>query len=247
LSDHPNPGNRVSAVQKQIKSWPQKSYVTDSAQFAQVRGQARNVQTYTGEQIAQMAKSGQIHNTGMPAGVPTGGPGSMSSVAWQQIAPSGNWQSYNQGGIAFQYPSNWQTNSDQQGLTVAPQAGVSNGSIAYGVAMSAFTPQGANSLDEAVQQLVQGMAQQNQGMKANGNPQQIRVNGVDARSVELSSTSPIQSSGKNIAERDWLVAMATPNGQVFYTIFVAPQQDFSKLQNTFEHMLKSLQFTQQQQ
>ncbi|HEU5453668.1 MAG TPA: M48 family metalloprotease [Terriglobales bacterium] len=245
LSDHPNPGNRVTAVQKEIQNWPQKQYIVNSAQFDQVRNQARSVQAYTAEQIGQMAKSGQIHNTGMPAGTAPAAQASMGNVAWQQVAPSGNWQTYNQNGITFQFPSNWQVASDQQGLTIAPQAGVANGSIAYGVAVSSFTPQGANSLDQAVQQLVSGMQQQNPGMQANGNPQSIRVNGMDARSVELSSQSPIQRSGRAIPERDWLVAIGAPNGEVFYMIFVAPQQDFGKLQNTYSHMLKTFHFTGQ--
>ena len=245
LSDHPNPGNRVAAVQKEIQNWPQKQYVVDTAQFDQVRSQARSVKAYTAQEIGQMAKSGQIHNTGMPAGAAPAPQAAMGSVAWQQVAPSGSWQTYNQNGFTFQYPSNWQVTGDQQGLTVAPQAGVSNGSIAYGVGISSFTPQGANSFDQAVQQLVSGMQQQNAGMQVSGNPQAIRVNGMDARSVEMTSQSPIQRSGRSLPERDWLVAIQSPNAEVFYMVFVAPQQDFGKLQNTFEHMLKTFHFTGQ--
>jgi beta-barrel assembly-enhancing protease len=37
LSDHPNPGNRVKAVQDEIRQMPQKSYTADTGQFAAVK------------------------------------------------------------------------------------------------------------------------------------------------------------------------------------------------------------------
>src|SRR5215510_9526239 len=33
LSDHPNPGNRTQAINNQIRNWPQKNFVSDSANF----------------------------------------------------------------------------------------------------------------------------------------------------------------------------------------------------------------------
>jgi beta-barrel assembly-enhancing protease len=59
LSDHPNPGNREGAIQKEIQTWPTKQYRTDSAEFGKVRQHAAAVKTYTAEEIAQGAKSGQ--------------------------------------------------------------------------------------------------------------------------------------------------------------------------------------------
>lgn len=43
LSDHPTPGNRVAAVQEEVRSMPRQSYVTDSPQFAQVRQLAQRI------------------------------------------------------------------------------------------------------------------------------------------------------------------------------------------------------------
>jgi Zn-dependent protease with chaperone function len=59
LSDHPNPGNRQLAIEKEITSWPPENYTTDSPAFGKVRQQALGVKAYTGEEIAQGAKSGQ--------------------------------------------------------------------------------------------------------------------------------------------------------------------------------------------
>jgi predicted Zn-dependent protease len=37
LSDHPNPGNRVKSVEEEIQQLPQRTYATDSGQFAAVK------------------------------------------------------------------------------------------------------------------------------------------------------------------------------------------------------------------
>ena len=78
LSDHPNPGNRYEEVSREVRNWPPKNFRTDSAQFTQARQQARNLRAYTAQEIAQMAKNGQIHNASLPAGVPeTGSAGNV--------------------------------------------------------------------------------------------------------------------------------------------------------------------------
>src|SRR4029079_12065955 len=37
LSDHPNPGNRIKAVQDEILQMPRRSYTTDTRQFARIK------------------------------------------------------------------------------------------------------------------------------------------------------------------------------------------------------------------
>jgi len=59
LSDHPNPGNREQAIEKEIKNWPPQHYASNSTAFEKVRQHAMGVKAYTGAEIAQGAKSGQ--------------------------------------------------------------------------------------------------------------------------------------------------------------------------------------------
>jgi predicted Zn-dependent protease len=58
LSDHPNPGNRVAAVEKEISSWPPKSFRTNSFAFAAAKQQAGSVRAYTAQEITDGAKQG---------------------------------------------------------------------------------------------------------------------------------------------------------------------------------------------
>src|SRR5581483_8762520 len=59
LSDHPNPGNREQAIEKEIANWPPKQYNTNNAAFLRVKQEAQGVQSYSAQQIAEGAKTGQ--------------------------------------------------------------------------------------------------------------------------------------------------------------------------------------------
>jgi predicted Zn-dependent protease len=59
LSDHPNPGNRRTAIQQEIADWPVRKYARDNPEFAAVRKDAMSVNAYTAQEIADGAKSGR--------------------------------------------------------------------------------------------------------------------------------------------------------------------------------------------
>src|SRR3974377_1650867 len=59
LSDHPNPGNREKAIEKEIRNWPPENYASDSPSFQKTHQHAMGVKAYTGQEIAQGAKSGE--------------------------------------------------------------------------------------------------------------------------------------------------------------------------------------------
>jgi len=99
----------------------------------------------------------------------------------------------------------------------------------------------AGSLDQATADLVQTLQQSNPGLQVSGNMQNIQVNRLQGRSVNLSGASPIQQNGQALRERDWLVTVARPQGGLLYLVFIAPDRDFSQLRSTYERMLNSLQ------
>jgi len=260
LSDHPNPGNREQAIDNEIKQWPSEKYVNNSPQFATAKKEAAGMKTYTAQQIDTGAKQGvwarqnQQNGAAPPAGAavpassgtqgqagdsaPAQGNSNVASVTYAQVKPSGSFTQYQQSGITISYPANWQAGGDQNSAVIAPPAGEGQGGIAYGVVIG--SQQGNSNLDQATQQLVQSMQQDNPGMQAAGNASSITVNGVEGRSVYLSGNSPVLQNGKPAPERDWLVALPNPRGGLTYLVFVAPQEEFSKLQPVYQKMLDSL-------
>ena len=244
LSDHPNPGNRVAAVQKEVQNWPSKRFQDNSAEFQTAHAESLRVRAYTAQQIAQMAKTGQIRNTSGPGRAPANEP--MGRTSTNEVMPSGGFQPFD-GAFSLEYPSNWKPSQDQQNGSVlfAPPAGISQSGIAYGALISQFQPQNANSLDDATQQLISSLQQQNQGMRVAGKPQTVRVNGITGRSVDLLSQSPISDpNGQPMQERDWLVAIPDSNGNLVSLVFIAPERDFVQLRPTYEQMLRSFHLNQ---
>lgn len=245
LSDHPNPGNRVQAVEKQISDWPPKSYKVNDASFFQAKQQAMHVRAYTAQEIANGAKNGTwarenaANGARLSGAAQTAAPASLQNVSFQQVQPSGNFKQYQQSGLSISYPDNWQAQSGQSGITIAPPAGAAEGAIAYGAVISAAQDQNAGNLDQATRDLVQNLQQANQVQPA-GSISRISVNGMDGRSVELQGESPVQHNGKPVPERDWLVTLPGSQGGIVYVIFVAPESDFDRLRPTFEKMLNSL-------
>ncbi len=252
LSDHPNPGNRTQAIDEEVRNWPPKDFVNDSPAFAQVKQHAQDLRAYTAQEIAQGAKTGlwaqQNRDSGaLPPGIaasPAAGPatvGSIANVSYREVRPSGNFTKLQNEGFTISYPDNWQVSQDQSGngLIIAPPAGVSEGAIAYGVMINSAHPN-ASALDQATQDLISAIEQSNSSLRARGHPQPVRVNGVEGRSVDLSGESPVQQEGKPAPEHDWLVMLPLSTGGMLYTVFVAPERDFSELRPTYESMLRSL-------
>jgi Zn-dependent protease with chaperone function len=264
LSDHPNPGNRQQAIQKEISGWPVKNYAGDSSAFQKTRQHANAVKAYTGQEIAQGAKSGQWAALNKKNGAtfrPTGGSAALAStsaaglnssanakaVSLQSVLPSQRMVGSDLGPVKIQRPENWQvTLPEQRGqfATIAPRAGVTSNGLSYGVLLNGVAPPngGRMSIDDITNQLVQRL-RENSGLEPLGQAQPITVGGIQGRSVMLQSSSPLPSAnGQPQKERDWLVTVPQRDGSVIFMVFVAPQSHFDRFQPTYEAMLKTVRF-----
>jgi hypothetical protein len=263
LSDHPNPGNRQQAIEKEIRNWPPKKYVADSADFQRTRKHAMEVRAYTGEEIAQGAKTGQWSALNRKNGAtfnPTGAelattsasaPAALHSpsapaVALEKVLPSQRMVVADLGLVKMERPENWQVMMPKehgQSVTIAPPGGVTANGVGYGVVLNGVAVSNGESMsvDDMTSRLVQEMAQ-NDALRQEGEPQPITVAGIQGRSVNLQSVSPFSINGHPDKERDWLVTVPQRDGSMIYMVFVAPQAHFDRFQPTFEAMLKSVRF-----
>ena len=260
LSDHPNPGNRQQAIQKEIRFWPPKDYQTNSAAFQRVQRQAASVRAYSAQEIAQGAKSGQWASlnkkngavfkgasaTPLTSNASAAASPSPQTVSLQSVLPSQRMLAADLGPIKISRPENWLIAMPrQQGdyVTIAPQAGVTGNGVGYGVLVNGIAPNGQRAnIDDITAKLVQQM-QQTHGLQPTGAAQPITVNGVQGRSVVMQSTSPFAAAnGQPQKERDWLVTVPQRDGSVIFFVFVAPQSEFERFHPMFDSMLKSAQF-----
>jgi len=261
LSDHPNPGNRRTAIQQEIAEWPARKYARENPEFAAVRKHAATVHAYTAQQIADGAKSGQwaaenLKNgavfRGSTGGAATAGTasqasvGSIPTVPITDVQPSSTFQQTNLSTMNIMRPENWEVMQGQQqdSVTIAPRPGVSGNAVAYGVVIQVVQPPSSNmSVQEITAAIVKSLESGDSKMKQSGEIQSITVNGVPGGSVELQTVSMMaDAEGKAQPERDWLVTVPRANGSAIMIVFVATQRHFDQMRPTFEKMLRSVQF-----
>jgi Zn-dependent protease with chaperone function len=227
LSDHPNPGNRVESVSKEVSALPPKHFIEDTPQFDRTKQLAIARKPLTAEQIQQQASAQQS------------APGAITGSI---TPPSQTFKALNTNEYQISYPSNWQVYGDpSSAVTIAPEGGVTQNAVAYGAIVDSFQPETNMSLDEATHQLIANLRQSNPDLRMVGNDEALRVNGREARSQELIGTSPMQQGNRTLQERDWLVATQRQDGSIAYVVFIAPEKDFSALRPTYENMLRSFQ------
>jgi Zn-dependent protease with chaperone function len=267
LSDHPNPGNREQAIGKEIRNWPPENYSSNSTAFQKVRQHAMGVKAYTGEEIAQGAKSGQWSALNKKNGAtfnPTGAnalianasaPAPSSSnratpVSLESVLPGERMRTADLGPMRIEYPENWKVmmpKKQGQSVTIAPEAGITANGVGYGVVLNGVAPRKGErmSIDDVTRELVKDV-EQNETLQPAGDAQPITVAGFEGRSVALHSVSPFPSAnGQPQRERDWLVTVPQRDGSVIFMVFVAPHSDFARFQPVYEAMLKSVQFADQ--
>jgi beta-barrel assembly-enhancing protease len=238
FSDHPNPGNRYEAVTRELGTLPGRAnYRRDSPEFQNVKRLALGMKPLTAEQIAQQQRE-------------SGAGGPISSDVGE---PSGSMKTMQHSAYTVQYPSNWQAYGDGNStVTIAPQGGVGQdpsgqSAIAYGVIIDGFDSENQeDTLDQETHALIQSLQHANPQLRQVGRDEDIRVNGVPAKSADLVGVSPItDSSGARQRERNWLVSMRMGNGSLVYLVFIAPQNDYNRLRPTFEQMLRTFRLNQQ--
>lgn len=261
FSSHPSPVNRQQAIQKQISQWPAQNYAGDSGNFPKLRQHAMGLRAYSAQEIAQGAKTGQWATLNQRNGATLNSSGASTfptrdsapanaatnTIALESVLPSRRMVNADLGPMRILRPENWPvTLPAQQGqfVTIAPEAGVVNGGVGYGVLLNgAPAARGRRmTVDEMTSQLIQQIQQSNQ-LEQVSKSQPIIVAGVEGRSTFLRSSSPFTgNNGEAQSERDWLVTVPRPDGSLIYMIFVAPESNFSRLQPTYEAMVKSAQF-----
>jgi len=232
FSDHPNPENRVKAVNAEIPQLgPPIQGKTDSPEFEAVK-----------RRLLGMPAAPQKGQAGQQAPAT----GTVGTVSRGDVIPSGNFKSYDHNAYRVSYPDNWEVFGDaNSAVTIAPRAGISQNAVAYGAIINGFQPEsgrGTSSVDDATHQLLEDLRQGNPNLRVIGRDEGIRVNGRPGRSVEMTGPSPLQdSNGRAMREHDWLVTVERSDGSISYLVFISPEQDFRELLPTYQNMVRSFQ------
>src|SRR5215472_2395722 len=229
LSDHPNPGNREVAIQAEMKALPQRQYGYDTGQFARVKKEVAA--------LPAPAKKTQSATVAPGASVPAPGGSSGGS--------SSDWQSYRGQGFALNYPRGWQAfGEDKTGVTLAPRDGVvSQGGatqIGFGAVIGQMAVQkGRSDLRNATEDLIRKLQSTNSQMSVVSGPQSTTL----PAGFQGLHTTMLSSSAFGGNEVDTVVTVLK-QGQLWYVVFIAPEEDQPRVEATFRQMLGSVRYGQ---
>ncbi len=218
FSTHPKPENRRQRIEQEVSNLGGgKNLRRDSEEFHVIKSYVQGLPAPKGQ------KGGQAGGAQQQAGRPS-------------QAPSRNYLGYRQQDYALKYPSNWEVFEGQDEVLIAPREGVGRDGVAYGAIIGAAGADRDLSLEQATNQLVQRLQEQNAGMRETGR-ERARVAGERALAVRLTSQSPLQGE----RETDWLFAVRRDDS-LFYIIFIVPESDYRSYQRTFQDILDSIRF-----
>ncbi|MBI3654277.1 MAG: M48 family metalloprotease [Acidobacteria bacterium] len=226
LSDHPNPGNRYEAINREASMLPVSNRLRDDRDFNHIRAVLRDMPRARTTQ--EVGRGGNTRQPTRRTGSRSGEPPSRAMESYR--SPNGNYR--------VNFPANWQTFESQDGgVTFAPDWAIEGNDITRGVIVGAFTPKrqrGYITLDKALNTLINDLSQTNAYLQEDQSGRyRESLAGREALATMLYGQNP---SGYN--ERVWVVAR--PNGnEVVYMVFIAPENDFRQYQPTFAAMLRS--------
>jgi hypothetical protein len=229
LSDHPNPGNRVKAVEEELQQMPQRDYNANTGEFPHIK-----------EVVSRLPPPGNYK--GAPAT-----PGAAPSPEQAPAArPGTTLTSFSSNSYSLEYPSNWQVYGDQQSgaVTIAPGSGLVKGSdgstsVGYGMIASFYSPDnGQVSLHTGNEQLIRQLQKENPQMTVAKAARSIRVGGQEGLATLLYSHSPYPNESREV---DLLVTTVRPQG-LLYLVFVTPGSEYDQVQKVYQRIIGSITF-----
>jgi hypothetical protein len=265
LSDHPNPGNRTEYLNKEIATLPRLDHpVVSTAAFKTVHEEAAQEHALSAAEMKGGAwRQSGLYATGpgVPAvagqgvsyvppggGVVSGGGvrPSVGRLTEAQLGLTAPFKLVQGAMFAISAPAGWERSAADEsgGFTLAPQGGTGGFGTAYGVVLGVARQGGAGLADPAaLRQASDAYASklmQSAGLTAEGVANSLQVSRLPAIARFLRGTSPVVDvNGAAGAERDWLVTVARPDGDMDTLIFVAPANQWDTMQPVFQRMLNS--------
>jgi Peptidase family M48 len=247
FSDHPAPADRAARVKREI-------VLLRSTQRSQPVGAFEELKA-TLHRLPPAPSGQQLAQRQSPQETRAGRPGEISLDP-----PSSRFREFRQSRDLFriEYPENWKTVQSENGygVTIVPNGGVVDSgnnqtSIICGAIVNNYEPfegtggsttrkgpvRGRTTLEQATNDLVNQITQANSYLQlVKGSQKKETIEGARVLSVVLSGSSPV--TGKE--ERVTVFTQSLSDGDVIYSLFIAPGQQYELLATSFDRMIRSL-------
>jgi Zn-dependent protease with chaperone function len=237
LSSHPSPKDRYARITQEAQFLRVTNPIRDTREFEQVQARLRSMGR--APSMEEIARSGQRYPSGETTGnYPTNAP--RGRVEY----PSTRYQTYSTlGGIVrVSVPGNWRQLEDNNSVWFAPEGayGQYQNQVVYthGVNFGGAQTQSRN-LQQATQEFLNGLAQGNGNLRQRSGLQRTTVGGRTGFTTTLTNIN--EATGQ--AEVVTVITTQLRNGQLFYMIAVAPENESTSYQAAFRNILRSLQIS----
>jgi hypothetical protein len=235
LSDHPSPSNRYARINQEAQNLRIENPVRDTRDFSQIQARLRGMGRAPSMQ--EIARGGQRYPTGettsnYPREIPRG----------RVDYPSTRYQNYSLvgGTVRVSVPNNWRELQDTNSVWFAPEGayGQYQNQVVYthGVNFGLAQTQ-SRGLQQGTQDFLNGLTQGNGNLRQRGGLIRTTVGSRSGLTATLNNIN--EATGQ--AEVVTVVTTQLRNGQLFYMIAVAPDNEFGSYQTAFRNVLRSLQ------
>jgi beta-barrel assembly-enhancing protease len=230
LSDHPNPGNRVQAINREAEMLRVEGGRGSTGDIQAVHARLNQLSPApTSEQVARSKQQGQRQ--------PVGTNGRNVRVD----EPSGDWRTYQPGNfLRISVPANWEQVSGGNTVTFAPDGGyvrASNGQSAFTHGIEVGVTRADGNLQQQTEQLLQGFAQSNPQLRRQGGYARTSIGGRQGLTTTLSNVSEV--TGETEAVNVSTVQLR--DGSVLFLIGVAPSDEARVYLNAFSRIRQNVQ------
>ncbi|MCY7375780.1 MAG: M48 family metallopeptidase [Pyrinomonadaceae bacterium] len=230
LSSHPNPGNRYENINREAQLLRVNNPVGNTAQFERIQSK-----------LKRMPRAQSMAEIGQNAPTNPNGQGSQSPIAngrysTRVAVPSTRTKAISSSSaIQMNIPNNWQEFPNDSELWIAPAGAYGDQGITHGALVGTTRPQ-SNNLAQASQQYVESLLQSNDYLSQRSNAARTTVSGRTAYAAVLSGRSPVT----NRTEVTTVYTTQLRNGDLFYVITVAPENESSSYNSAFRNMIGSI-------
>lgn len=236
LSSHPNPSNRYERINQEAAMLRVNNPVRNTNEFASIQQRLRSGgRAPSMEEIARSGRRYPTEGGNYPTNYPAG------NIGGRVAYPSARYRAFNGGNyFSLNYPDNWRELSESQSsIWFSPEGafGQNQGQTVFthGVNVGIAQSQGGN-LRQATDYFIQSLAQGNRNLRQQTNYQNGRISGRNALAINLSNVNEATGRPETISVYTTLLR----NGQLFYLISVAPQNQYSNFQGAFRSVLNSV-------
>jgi predicted Zn-dependent protease len=247
LSDHPDPGNRYNAINREAQSLNvSRNPIKLTRDFQRTKERFRAMpRARTMSEIQQGAPSGNVNGGNRypsdgdryPSG---GGTASNGRYTSSVPAPSTRMQAYNgTSWLRVNLPANWRDLSGSDQIQFAPEGAYGDQGITRGVMIGVYDGS-STDLETASEDYLNSVLSVNTYLRQRGSFVQTTLAGRQGFTTSATGTSPVTGRTEVVT----IYTTKLRNGSLFYAITVVPQNETYAYSSAFRSIINSIQLSE---